>query len=157
LFNVRSTRLAFLAELRTPLNFTPHHLLPTMAQPPTTQLPCNEDNILLAISALEQGQFRSVRQAAATYNVTKSTLRNQLARIPARRDCQPNLKKVTPLEEEVIFCYILDLDARGFPPSIKDVRVIANTLLAQRGAAPVSRLWPYNFVKHTESLTTRFN
>jgi hypothetical protein len=45
-------RLAFLPELRTPLNFTPHYLLPTMAQPPTTQLPCNEDNILLAISAL---------------------------------------------------------------------------------------------------------
>jgi hypothetical protein len=34
---------------------------------------------------------------------------------------------------------------------------MANTLLAQRGAAPVGRLWPYNFVKRTESLTTRFN
>jgi hypothetical protein len=34
---------------------------------------------------------------------------------------------------------------------------MANTLLAQRGAAPVGRLWLYNFVKRTESLTTRFN
>jgi hypothetical protein len=108
--NVRPNRVAFLAELRTPLNSHTSSLLPTMAQPPTTQLPCNEDNILVTISALKQGQFRSVRQAAATYNVTESTLRNRLARMLARRDCQPNSQKVTPPKEEVIVRCILDLD-----------------------------------------------
>jgi hypothetical protein len=128
-----------------------------MAQPSTTRLPRNEANILLAISALEQRQISSVNQAAATFNVPQSTLSDQLAGKPARSNCQPNSKKVTALEEEVIIRHILDLDSRGFPPSLNNVRAMANKLLAKRGAKPVGIKWPHNFVKRTESLATRFN
>jgi len=128
-----------------------------MAQPNTAQLPHNEDDILLAISALEKRQVRNVREAAATYNVPESTLRDQLAGMPARRDCQPTSKKLTKPEEEAIIRHILNLNSRGFPPSLTAVRVVANKLLAKRGAEPVGRLWPHNFVKRTERLTTRFN
>jgi hypothetical protein len=116
---------------------TPHHLLPIMAQPSITRLPCNEADILLAISALRQGHVHGVNQAAALYNVPQSTLSNRLAGKPARRDCEPKSKKVTTLEEEVIVAYILDLDARGFPPSLDAVRNMANKLLAKREAEPV--------------------
>ena len=34
---------------------------------------------------------------------------------------------------------------------------MANKLLAERGAQPVGILWPKNFVKRTERLTTRFS
>jgi hypothetical protein len=128
-----------------------------MAQPTTTQSPCNEDNILLAISDLKRRQIGSVRQAAATYNVPSSTLRNRLAGRPARRDCQPNSKKVTPLEEEAIVTHILDLESKGYPLSLDDVRRMANTLLAERDAGTVGKAWPYNFVKRTKSLATRFS
>ena len=128
-----------------------------MVQPNTTQLPCNEEDILLAIVAIKGGQIGNVRQAAATYNVTESTLRNRLAGMPARRDCPPKSRKLTNPEEEVIIRYILDLDSRGFPPSFYAVRVMANKLLAERGAEQVGKLWPHNFVKRTERLTARFN
>jgi hypothetical protein len=105
-----------------------------MAQPNTNQLRCNEANILLAISAIKARQIGSLRQAAATYNVSQSTLTNRLAGMPARRDCKTNSQKVTPIEEEVIVAHILDLDSRGFPPSLNDVRYMANKLLAERGA-----------------------
>jgi hypothetical protein len=57
--------------------------------------------------------------------------------MPSRRDCKPNLKKVTLIKEEVIVTHILDFDLRGFLPSLNDVRYIANKLLAGRGAQPV--------------------
>ncbi len=105
-----------------------------MAQPSTTQLPCNEANILLAISALNQGQIQSVNKAAATFNVPQSTLHNRLARRRAQRNCQPNLKKLTKLEEEAIIKHVLDLNLQGFAPSLTAVREMANKLLSARGA-----------------------
>jgi len=125
-----------------------------MAQPNNTQLRCNEANILLAISAIDRRQIGSVRQAAAIYDVPKTTLTNQLAGKPSRRDCQPNSQKVTPIEEEVIVARIPDLDSQGYPPSLNNVRYMANKLLAKRGAQPVGMRWPQNFVKRTERLTT---
>jgi hypothetical protein len=89
-------------------------------------------------------------QTAATYNVPKSTLLNRLAGKPARRDCQPNSLKITPLKEEIVARCILDLDSRGFPPSLDNVRVMANKLLAERGAELVGIRWLYNFAKHRE-------
>ena len=56
----------------------------------------------------------------------------------ARRDCQPNSKKLTKLEEEVIVDYILDLDLRRFSPTYAAVRDIADKLLAAYGAKQVS-------------------
>ena len=89
--------------------------------------------------------------------MSKRTIRHRRAGIPARRDCQPNSKKLTKLEEEVIVDHILDLDLRGFAPTYAAVRDMADKLLAARGAGQVRQKWPANFVKRTDSLTTRFN
>ena len=53
--------------------------------------------------------------------------------------------------------YILDLDQRGFAPIYLAVRDMANKLLAARGRGQVGVYWLHNFVKRTDSLTTRFN
>jgi hypothetical protein len=83
-------------------------------------------------------QIPNVCRAAATYNVPESTLRYQLAGKATQRDCQPNLKKLINPKEEAITKHVLDLNSRGCPPSLKDVQYIANKLLAERGAQPVS-------------------
>lgn len=57
----------------------------------------------------------------------------------------------------MIVRHILDLDRRGFAPTYAAVRNIADKLLAARGASHVSVYWARNFVKRTDSLTTRFN
>ena len=121
------------------------------------QLSSKEADICLAISSITQNQITSEKRAAATFGISRSTLRNRRAGITARRDCQPNSKKLTELEEEVITRHVLDLDARGFAPTLGAVRDMANKLLAERGASEVGRDWPRNFVKRTPSLTTRFN
>ena len=61
-----------------------------------------EGRISLAISAIDQGQFQSERRVAATYDVPRSTLRLRRAGTTARRNCEPNSKKLTMLKESVI-------------------------------------------------------
>jgi hypothetical protein len=81
-----------------------------MALRNVTQLLLNEADIQLAISSINARQIQGNRLAATVYNVAETTLRRRRAGVPARRDCQPNSKKLTQLEEEVIIGYILDLD-----------------------------------------------
>ena len=105
-----------------------------MAPPNTTQLPYNEADVVLAVSAINTGQIKSVRRAAATFNVPETTLRRRLNGTQSRHDCQPKSKNLTKLEEEVVIEHILDLDSRGFAPSLDAVRDMANKLLAERRA-----------------------
>jgi hypothetical protein len=104
----------------------------------TIKSPSNERNIQLALSALNTNQIRSVRRAAAVFNVPESTLRDRRAGKPYQRDHQPNYRKLTPVEEEVIVSYILDLDLRRFPPQYDTVRDIADSLLTARNSGQVS-------------------
>ena len=76
-----------------------------------------------------------MRRAITTYDVPRTTLRRQRARTTARRDYKANLKKLTKLKELVIIQYILDLDSRGFVPSLSTVRDMANKLLTKRTAS----------------------
>ncbi|KAJ8113250.1 hypothetical protein OPT61_g4571 [Boeremia exigua] len=72
-------------------------------------------------------------------------------------DLEPNSRKLTQVEEEVIVQYILNLDQRGFAPTYAAVRDMADKLLAARGAGQVGQKWPANFVRRTDSLKTQFN
>ena len=117
----------------------------------------NEDNIILAISAINQKQITSVNRAASTFRCPRTTLRRRRAGVAPRHDCEPNSKRLTQLEEEVIVRHILDLDSRGFAPTLGAVRDMADKLLAERGSSPVGKNWPMNFVKRTARLITRFN
>jgi hypothetical protein len=128
-----------------------------MPQRYVPQVPSNEADIQLAIYSIKAKQIQSEKRAASIYNIPRMTMRDRRAGKPARRDCQPNSKKLTQLEEEVIVSYILDLDRRGFAPTYEAVRDIANKLLAARGAGQVGVHWPRNLVKRTDSLTTCFN
>jgi hypothetical protein len=116
-----------------------------------------EADIQLALFSIKHGQIQSNYCAAATYKVLETTLRHRRAGMSARRDCQPNSKKLTLRKEEVIISYILDLDRRGFAPTYAAVRDMADKLLAARSAGQVGVHWPRNFVKRTDSLTTCFN
>jgi hypothetical protein len=128
-----------------------------MPQPHQTLSRSDEADIRPTILSLNKDQIKTVREAARVFHVPRTTLRDRRAGRPARRDCQPNSKKLTLVEEEVIISYILDLDRRGFAPTYAAVRDMADKLLAARGAGQVGVHWPRNFVKRTDSLTTRFN
>jgi hypothetical protein len=66
---------------------------------------------------------------------------------------------MTPVEEQSLVQWILDLDQRGFPPQIIDVRRMADVLLAARGQdpppPPLGQNWVSRFVKRQSELQTK--
>jgi hypothetical protein len=80
----------------TPLNQT------NMAPPHNTQLAHNEGRIALAMQAIEQGHFASVRAATQTYDISKSTLQRHVKGVNTRRDSIPINWKLTTIEESTL-------------------------------------------------------
>ena len=54
-------------------------------------------------------------------------------------ETRANNHLLTPIEEDAIVKYVLDLDERGFSPRIADVEDMANLLLATRGSRRVGK------------------
>ena len=98
-----------------------------------------EADINLALSDIALKQFQSVRSAAAMYNIPESTLRARCAGRCNWRDSEPNSKRMTKLEEEVIVKHILDESLRGLATLKEIVWDMVNKLLVERGGAPVGK------------------
>jgi hypothetical protein len=91
------------------------------------------------------------------YNVPRKTLTRRLAGTKPRRDCTPNLRKLTDLEVEELIKHILNLDLRGFSPKLHEVADMANHLRASRGASLVGINWPDNLIQQKYELKIRLN
>ena len=128
-----------------------------MYQQPNALSSSNEARINLAISAIKQDQLPSVWCAAAMYNVPLTTLVDRRAGKPLWYDCEPNQKKLTKLEEEVIVKHILDLNSRGFLPTLAAVWEMADKLLTKRNAGQVNIKWLKNFVRCTPLIKTHIS
>jgi hypothetical protein len=117
--------------------------------------PLIEARTLLALQALQNDPKLSIRRAANIYEVDEKRLRRRQAGIQSRRDSIPKSRKLSDLEEQIIVQFILDLDSRGFPPRRDFVEKMANSLLADRDASPVGKLWVHNFIRRQPELITR--
>jgi hypothetical protein len=78
------------------------HTLAKMPPPNTTQSVQQEGRIALAIDALKEGHFTSVRSAAKSYDVPESTLRYRVKGHPMRRDLRSPNCKLTEIEESTL-------------------------------------------------------
>ena len=125
-----------------------------MSQQRNVQQAYTEGDIFLAISDVTSNQILSVKRAAATYNVPRTTVRRRRAGQRSRRDCEPNSKRLTKLEEEAIVQRVLEESLRGIPPSKAHVQDMADRLLRERGGKPTGKNWVNNFIKHTPELRT---
>ena len=98
----------------------------------------NESDIQLAIRAHQRDPHVSILKLSKIYQVPNTTLRDRINGKPARRNTMPNSRKLTVSEENAIVSFIIDLDARSFPPRYSYVEDMANRLLAQRGGGDAS-------------------
>ncbi len=121
------------------------------------QIHTQEARIILAIEAIYSSTKISVRKAAALYKVPLSTLSNRMNGKTPKAECRPPAQLLTESEEEVLIQKVLDLDDRGFAPSIPMVGDMANSLLAVRTKRRVGDRWAQRFVERRPELKTRFS
>jgi hypothetical protein len=153
--NVLDGRVAHLRQDPTE-NYT--NLLQIAMQQQQSELPAlQESRIRFTLRAIERDATLSQRRAAAIYDVPRRTLSDRRAGKTFRRDCTPNSRKLSKTEGKVIVQYILDLDARGFPPRLAAVKDMADLLLAERHHDLVGQNWAKTFVKRRLELKVKFN
>jgi hypothetical protein len=138
-----------------------------MPPPNKAQLVQQEGRIALAIDALKQGCFVSVRAAAKAYDVPHSTLQNRVNGHPMQLNHRSPNCKLTAIEESTLVQWILSMDQRGLSPRSDFVRQMANLLLQKRSdssqgsgsgsGSGVGKLWVHNFVQRHQALSSRYN
>ncbi|KAI1676407.1 hypothetical protein KJE20_13984 [Pyrenophora tritici-repentis] len=86
----------------------------------------------LAVSSVDNKQAQNSRSAAAVYDVADTTLRSRRAGVPARRDCQPNSKKLTKPEENVVLRAALARSASTGRATLSSVQIGLRHVLMER-------------------------
>lgn len=117
-----------------------------------------EARIQLAIEAFQRGEFKSLTQSVAYYDVLRTTVRRRLRGIPARADAQMNNQRLLPSEEKALEQWILSMDERGMAPTLSYTRSMANLLLGQRSPGEmVGKNWVQNYVTRHLYLKSRYS
>ena len=109
----------------------------------------NEAQIVMAMHAYQQNQFRSLRATALAFNVPAKTLARRIKGTPSRIDSTPPNRKLTSTEETTLVEWILDMDTRGMPPNQVYIRQMAELVLKERvdGASSIlGKHWVGNFI-----------
>lgn len=119
--------------------------------------PSYEESVQYAVRDYLSGRFPSVRRAAGAYGVAFSTVNRRVKGTPPKTGTPPSNRALTPIEEEVVYQKILDLDSRGYSPTQAVISSWASTLLKARTGQEVGQRWAYNFIKRHSGLETRMS
>ena len=131
-----------------------------MSQPISAQSLSKEGRMALAINSYKSGYFTSKREAAASYEVSYTTLRARLEGRVSRQEIRSANLKLTNTEELTLVDWILSMDERGLPVRTTSIRDMANLLLQKRTGIDASSTrqvgiqWPYNFIRRHDTLRT---
>lgn len=101
-----------------------------------------------AITDLRLNVYPSIRAAGKAYRIPESTLRSCVNGTASRRDkSHEHQQRLTQLQEEFLTDWILEEDARGYPPSHARAREMASRILRSNGNnQPLGRKWISSFI-----------
>jgi len=132
-----------------------------MPPQPSSQLLQKEGRLSLACAAYQNNPLQSVRALAESYDVPESTLRSRIRGTRSIHEIRRPDRKLQLSEEQTLVKWILDLNRRGFPPQVIDVRRMADALLTARGQIPppqpIGQNWATRFINNQSELQMKWN
>jgi hypothetical protein len=103
-----------------------------------------------AIAAIQNGQFGSVKAAAAAFDIPRSTLRDRLNGATDRSAVKQTVQRLTAEQERGLIDWIKELEAQGNPPSHTVVREmvakIETTSNPTSNPTPTGNHWVERFI-----------
>jgi hypothetical protein len=111
-----------------------------------------EQAIQLAIRDYKNGVYSSQKAAAEAYNVPRSTFRDRLHNRHPPRNAHEVQQRLTSPQEDFLVQWILEEEARGYPPSHARAREMASRILKANGdTKPLGKKWITHFIgRHPE-------
>ena len=108
-----------------------------------------------AIAALRSGGSKSIRHAANTFDVPRSTLQDRLRGLKPNKVSKQCMQRLTPEEEDSISRAIHQLFLWGWPVSIKGLEAFARQLLDNKNDhEPLGKNWYLAFLARHPDLKT---
>ncbi|KAI1006356.1 hypothetical protein K3495_g1873 [Podosphaera aphanis] len=87
----------------------------------------------MAIAEYKSGHYKSQRAAAKQYSIPFSTFRDRLHGVPDRSARNQNQQRLSPEQQRFIVGWIIEENARTFPPSHPRFREMATRILEANG------------------------
>ena len=106
----------------------------------------NENQLNLALQAIQQDTFLSIKCVASIYTVNHIILFQCKRGTPSRHNCKLNMQNLTDLEKDTVVHKILELDIQRFFFRFHDVGDMANKLLHDCDTLLVGKNWIFNFI-----------
>ena len=108
-----------------------------------------------AIADLEIGVFRHVRAAARYYGLCPNTITNRLNGVQTRSEANEKNQRLSPLQEQALVDWIIELATRGYPPTHAFAREIASrTLIENNDLKPLGQNWMRGFLRRNPEVST---
>lgn len=128
-----------------------------MAPPNALLGASDEASVQAAIASYQRHDFDSISAAAAYYGVNRLKVSRRLKGMPSVVDRRQKTTKLSVGEEQELVNKVLDMDSRGFAPTLSVVGDMANCILLSRGGQPVGKNWSQRFVSSNQQLRTRIS
>jgi hypothetical protein len=115
----------------------------------------SEDSLNQAVTAYNSREFTSIRATAKAYNLPYATLYGRLKGASNAITSHASQQRLTPDQEDFLASWILEEDARGYPPSHARARDMAIRVLRMNGDhAPLGRKWITTFLRRNQRVAS---
>lgn len=111
----------------------------------------------MAIDAYEKNQFKTLQEAAYSYDVPRTTLQHYIAGIASQAHKPANSQILSKNEESMLSVWILDMDKCGLPLQLSAVHHLAQLLVSARiPSATIRKNWVNHYVNHHPGLISKY-
>jgi hypothetical protein len=123
-----------------------------------------EEDVTIALNALVNGEYKSIRRAALVFQILYSTLQDRFQNRKSRKGSHVSQQILTPIEESTLENWIYCAAKLGAPITLKLVKILASEIQSERSSnndetqpSPISDRWVHRFRTRHPRIKTCFS